>query len=106
MEWVKIFNSAEEAREAIEEGKSRKVVIGDVRISLTRYKDAFYALQDHCPHSAASLSQGWTNDYGELVCPLHNYCYDLKTGREMEQKTADARVYEVKIEEEGLFINI
>ncbi len=106
MRWVRIFKSIDQAKAAIEEGKARRVVIGERRIALSRWNDKFFAIQDNCPHSSAYLSQGWVNARGEIICPLHNYCYDLKTGREFEEKTEDARTWKVRLDDEGLFIQL
>ena len=106
MEWVQIFESREKAEEAVAEGKIRRVVIEKERISLIRTEGRFYAIQDSCPHSGASMSEGWLNNYQEVVCPLHNYCYHLVTGREATQQTRDVKVYEVRVDEEGLFIRV
>ena len=106
MEWIKVFENPEEAEKAVEEGKARKLVIDNIRICLTRSEGRFYAVQDACPHSGASLSEGWLNNYQEIVCPLHNYCYHLVTGREATQQTRDAKVYEVKVGEDGLFVKV
>ena len=106
MRWVRIFKSREDAESAIEEGKARRVVIGDHRIALARWKDEYYAIQDACPHSSAYLSQGWVNPRGEIICPLHNYCYDLKTGREYKEQSADASTWRTRMDTDGLFIEL
>jgi len=37
------------------------------------------AIQNACPHEGGQLSKGWIE--GEaVVCPLHGYKFDLKTG--------------------------
>lgn len=39
----------------------------------------FFAIDDTCTHAEASLAQGWIED-GEVECPLHSACFDLRTG--------------------------
>ena len=40
------------------------------------------ALEDACNHAGASLSNGWLDEGGQcIVCPVHAYMFDLKTGR-------------------------
>jgi len=106
MEWIQVFKSPEEAEKALEEGKPRRLIIDNTRICLTRAEGRYYAIQDACPHSGASLSEGWLNHYQEIVCPLHNYCYHLVTGREANQQTRDARTYEVRAGIDGIFVKL
>ena len=106
MRWVKIFNSRDQAGSAIAEGSARRIVFGELRIALARWKGEFYAIEDACPHSGAYLSQGMVNNSGELVCPLHSYCYDLRTGREFQQMTRDARTWSLKWEGGQLYLGV
>ena len=106
MRRVKIFKTLEDAEKAISPSGARRLVIGDELIAIARWKDRLYAMQDDCPHSRASLSQGWVNDHGDLICPLHNYCYNLKNGREFNQLTPDAKIYRVEIEESGVYLEL
>ena len=106
MKKVKVFNDLEAAFNAIKEGTARKVVYKDLGIALVRKNNELFAIQDQCPHAKASLSVGIINAFNEIVCPLHSYCYDLKTGREKDQKSADAKVWKVIVEENGIFIEL
>lgn len=38
-----------------------------------------YGIQNICPHEGGQLCNGWIES-GEVVCPLHGYRFDLKTG--------------------------
>ncbi|MBO0841732.1 MAG: non-heme iron oxygenase ferredoxin subunit [Nocardioides sp.] len=38
-----------------------------------------WALNDTCTHETASLAEGWVED-GQVECPRHSSCFDLKTG--------------------------
>ena len=38
-----------------------------------------YGIQNICPHEGGQLCNGWIEG-GEVVCPLHGYKFDLKTG--------------------------
>ncbi len=106
MKWIKVFKSVDDANKAIEEGKARRINYKGQLIAIVRNKGEYFAIEDTCPHKGAPLSKGWVNAHGDLLCPLHNYCYNLNTGRELNQLTQDARVYQVKIEEGGLYVDV
>lgn len=106
MEWIKVFSAVEEAAQHIPEQKPQLVIIGETRICIVRRRDQYYAVQDACPHKGVSLSKGYLNFLGEIVCPLHNYCFDLRNGREAGGKSRDVKVYPVKVDESGFYIGI
>lgn len=104
MKWIKIFNKLNTAIQTIPTGSSKVIIIGDHRICLSNVNNQFYAIQDACPHSGHSLSQGKINYLNEVVCPLHGYRFNLKHGQEGDQKCADAKTYRIRVDEEGLAI--
>lgn len=106
MQWVKIFFNEQEARNRIAVNVPQLVIIGETRVCLVNCKDGFYAVQDSCTHNGASLSKGVVNYLGEIICPLHNYCFDLQSGCEISSRSADLKRYPVKIDETGFYIGI
>lgn len=52
---------------------------GAARIALFHTGDGVFALDDQCTHQDASLADGWVED-GCVECPLHESCFDLRTG--------------------------
>ena len=106
MEWVKIFSNQEEAQRRILSDKPQLVIINGKRICVVLHAARFYAVQDSCSHSGESLSKGHVNYLGEVICPLHNHCFNLQTGRELSSRSADLVTYPVKIDETGFFIGV
>ena len=106
VEWVKIFSGSSEAEQRLQAGKPQLVIINSKRICLVRHSDKFYAVQDACSHSGESLSRGHINYMGEVICPLHNHCFDLQTGREIASRSADLKTYPIKIDDSGFFIGV
>lgn len=106
MQWVKIFSGQEEADQRIAEGKPQLLVLYGKRIALVRFRESYRAVQDACTHSGASLSQGHVNYLGEIICPLHNYQFDLHTGAECNSRASDLKLYPVKIDETGFYVGL
>ena len=106
MDWIKIFENETAARQRLVPDKPQLVIINDKRISLILHKDQFYAVQDSCPHNGESLSKGYINYLGEIICPWHNYQFDLQTGRECRVRSVDLRTYPVRSDETGFFIGL
>jgi nitrite reductase/ring-hydroxylating ferredoxin subunit len=80
---------------------------GTVRLSyppfdvLVAWQDGqVFAIEDACNHAGASLAEGWLEDKGCVVCPMHGYVFDLRTGKLLRPKglCSDQRAYRVEIE--------
>ena len=106
MDWIKLFSTEAEARDKILRDKPQLVILHGVRICLTLYQEKFYAVQDACTHNGTSLSKGNINFLGEIICPLHNYQFNLQSGRECNSRSRDLKTFPVKIDESGFFIGI
>jgi nitrite reductase/ring-hydroxylating ferredoxin subunit len=64
------------------------------------------ALEDACNHAGASLSEGAVVEGGSIVCPMHGYAFDLRTGRLVAPKglCADQRRYATTIEGDDVLV--
>lgn len=106
MEWLKLFSGEEEARQRIQNNKPQLVIANGKRICLVNHNNRFFAVQDSCTHSGESLSKGIVNHLGEVICPLHNYCFSLQSGHELSARSRDLATYPIKIDESGFFIGV
>lgn len=90
-------------------GRISRVIVeeeGLVRLDYPPYdvvvvwtKDGVFALEDTCNHGSASLSEGWLEDRC-LVCPQHEYAFDLATGALVRPSglCADQRTFVARVE--------
>jgi len=106
MDWIKIFENPGVANTALTENQPRLLLVRGKRICLVKHDGKFYAVQNNCTHSGGSLSQGTINFLGEVVCPLHQYQFNLKTGRENGQRSNDLECFPIREDEGGVFILI
>lgn len=106
MEWIKIFSSEEEARKRMSQKSLQLLILHDERICLAFTHDQFHAVQDRCPHNGESLSKGHVNHMGEVICPWHNYCFNLQTGSEIQNRSKDLKTYPINVDDTGFYIGI
>ena len=106
MEWIKIFSSSEEAIGRFGGQPALRVVIGEERICLAQHQGRFFAVQDACSHNGESLSGGAVNYLGHIVCPWHNYRFDLASGKACDSDCSDLKTYPVRNDASGIFIGI
>ncbi|RKN10962.1 Rieske (2Fe-2S) protein [Streptomyces radicis] len=74
-DWVKVAELTELSRR----GK-KLVVLGDERVALFHDDGEVFAFRDACVHKGRPLSRG-TLLRGRLICPGHQWAFDLRTGR-------------------------
>ena len=103
---VKIFSSLAEANQALPINSPRKLLLNNESFFIVRTDKGIFVSYNLCPHNKASLSDGMINDFNEIICPLHEYRFDLHTGRESSQRCKDMQTFKILIEEGGVFLFI
>ncbi|MHB1950975.1 MAG: nitrite reductase small subunit NirD [Acidiferrobacteraceae bacterium] len=75
---------------------------GDVALFRTR-DDRVFAVRDRCPHRGGPLSQGLVCD-DHVVCPLHNWCIDLRSGSAAAPDEGRVQTYPVRLEGDAILL--
>jgi 3-phenylpropionate/trans-cinnamate dioxygenase ferredoxin component len=86
----------------------RKLVrtIDGINILLCRYGSEIAALHNHCTHLGKPLDGGRIMG-GQITCPFHGACFDLKTGSAVSGPAVyAAHVFPVRIEAEKIYVNL
>ncbi|MES2592814.1 MAG: Rieske 2Fe-2S domain-containing protein [Bacteroidota bacterium] len=102
--WYKLFDSIAEANAHVSIGRVITIHTGKKKICLAHTTEGFYAVNDKCPHNGASLGNGYCTAEGSVVCPLHRYHFDLKTGRAKSGLGDFVQTYPIEQRDDGLFI--
>jgi nitrite reductase/ring-hydroxylating ferredoxin subunit len=76
--WVTVARRAD-----LPAGQIKGVKVGKQEIALYNLEGEFYATDNVCSHAYAQLSDGFI-ERGQIVCPLHAGCFDIKTGKAVE----------------------
>ena len=102
----KIFEDLIQAQSMIPVTKTKLLVVAGQRVCLAHTARGLFAVEDNCPHLGESLSKGTINYLDEVVCPWHNYRFNLKTGTECKYRSRNLKTYPIKIEENGVYLEI
>ena len=90
----------------VDDDEAIAVSVGRQDIGIYKISGEYYALSDICTHAYAAMSDGYVED-GQIECPLHGACFDIKTG---EAKTPPAAagldIYPVKVEGDTVYVGI
>ena len=73
-----------------------KTAFGCVAIFRTA-DDQVVALDDRCPHKGGPLSEGIVHG-SSVTCPLHNWVFDMATGRAQGADDGRINTYPVRVE--------
>ncbi|MEE8445964.1 MAG: bifunctional 3-phenylpropionate/cinnamic acid dioxygenase ferredoxin subunit [Alphaproteobacteria bacterium] len=90
----------------VDEGEVQQVSVGRTDIALYKLDGDYYATDDICSHAYASLADGYVED-GQIECPLHGACFDIKTGKALTAPAnVDLKTYPVKIEGDKILVGV
>ncbi len=81
------------------------VDIGDKRIAIFRRGEDVFAIDETCPHRGAPLHQGTVLD-GIVICPWHQWQFDLRTGCSPVNPLSRVETYAVRIEDGVIFVEM
>ena len=65
----------------------------------------YYAVDNICPHVGGILHSGQLKD-GVIVCPIHQWKLDVKTGKCIWPGTCEIATYPVKVDGEHIIVDI
>ncbi|BAX90573.1 tRNA-(guanine-N1)-methyltransferase [Mycobacterium shigaense] len=83
-------------------GEGRAYAVEGQQIAVFRLRDgSLCALDAVCPHRGGPLADGLI-DTKVVVCPLHNFTYDLQTGSEVAGGGVAVTAYSVHADETGM----
>ena len=81
-------------------GEGRNFDLPGQRIAVFRGRDGrVFATQSECPHRGGPLADGLLGD-GALVCPLHEWRFDLTTGA-TENGACPIEIYRTSVADDG-----
>jgi len=63
----------------IAEGTGKAVIMDGIQVAVFRRGGRLCAIENVCPHAGASLADG-VLDGDEVLCPLHNFRFNITTG--------------------------
>lgn len=102
--WHKLFDSIDAINAQVAVGKVTTVNVGRKKICLAHTADGFFAVNDKCPHNGASLGNGYCTAEGSVVCPVHRYHFDLRTGRAKSGLGDFVQTYPIEVRDDGVYI--
>lgn len=80
-----------------------KTPVGCIALFRTA-KDEVFAASDTCPHKGGPLSEGIVHGQS-VTCPLHNWVFDLNSGRAQGADEGQIATYPVQLDGERILLD-
>src|SRR5271157_1722144 len=100
LNWTYVLDDA-----VLPEGHMAPVFPLGVNVVLARVGGAAYAVSGKCAHMACPLSAGRLEGY-TIICPCHDWRFDVRTGRFLDAPELGLRVYPTKLEAGKLYVSL
>ncbi|GAS97338.1 Rieske (2Fe-2S) domain-containing protein [Mycolicibacterium canariasense] len=87
----------------LERRRKLRVEVDGLAIALFQAGGRVYALADLCVHQDRSLFKG-TLLHGKVICPGHQWQFDLETGYEADQDRCQPN-YPVRVQDDTVYVD-
>lgn len=87
-------------------GSGKTVEVGDLLLAVYNAGDGrYYASSAICPHEYGPLGDG-VLDGASIVCPMHGFDFDLRTGACRVDPLLSVEVYPVRVQGQDLLVEL
>ena len=77
-----------------------KVSLAGRSLLVCRGEDGFFTVDELCPHKQESMAYGVVHG-GKIICPHHQYSFDLHTGKCNIRRCAPLQTYATELSDDG-----
>jgi nitrite reductase/ring-hydroxylating ferredoxin subunit len=89
----------------LQEGSMKLVDAEGLHVLLVKVSGQIFAIDNRCPHMSCGFSGGSLDGY-VIICPCHDWRFDLRTGEYEEIKEMKLVKYEWKVESGKIWIKL
>jgi naphthalene 1,2-dioxygenase system ferredoxin subunit len=94
------------ATKDVAEGEAKAIELMGLDLALYFVGGKWYCTDNICTHAYALLTDGYLDGH-TIECPLHNGCFDIRTGKGQGAPIdEDLHIFPVKIEKDEVFIQL
>ncbi|MBV8254848.1 MAG: Rieske 2Fe-2S domain-containing protein [Chitinophaga sp.] len=76
------------------------------KLCCTLFGGQLFAFAYKCPHASGIMADGFIDNAGNVVCPLHRYRFSIKNGRNVSGEGYFLKTYPVEQREDGYFLGM
>jgi nitrite reductase (NADH) small subunit/3-phenylpropionate/trans-cinnamate dioxygenase ferredoxin subunit len=90
---------------SIPEGQGAAFRVNGRMVAVFRTEEGYYAIDDFCPHMAASLAGGHLED-GIVTCPWHAWRFHVRDGTWCDNPKIRVDSFEVRIQSDEIQVRV
>lgn len=102
--WHKIAASRAEIN--LNANAATSIEAGGKKMCLAKHNDHLFACANTCPHAGGLMADGWVDELGNIVCPLHRYKFNLTNGRNTSGEGYFLKTYPIEERADGIYVGI
>ncbi len=91
--------------EKLQESKMKRLSLNGTPVLLIKQQGKIFAIDNRCPHQACSLSNG-SLDGLVIICPCHDWRFNLETGEYEDDPTLKLAVFDWKVESGKIWVKL
>ena len=88
----------------LEPGAGKTVDVNGTPVALFNVDGVYHAIHNTCPHEDGSLGDGGLS-HAIVICPLHDYEFDVTSGRCLTEPAYSVERFEVRVEGDNILIS-
>ena len=92
--------------EDLDLNRGRMVLLEDRWVGVFRTSSDVAAIQGECPHLGGPLGEGFVRDGRIVVCPWHEWKFDLHTGRGVVNPAVRVERYPVRVVDGEVLVTV
>lgn len=89
----------------LQEGKMRLIRVEGTPLLFIKQRNTIFVIDNRCPHMGCGFSGG-TLDGLMIVCPCHDWRFNLETGEYEEEPSTKLTGYEWKVESGKIWVKL
>lgn len=89
----------------LQEGKMKLISVESTQVLFIKKEGKIFAINNQCPHMACALSGGMLDGL-VIVCPCHDWRFDLETGEYEEGPGFRLTLYNWKLKSGKIWIKL
>lgn len=98
--WVYALNEDD-----IEEGDKKALLLQKEKVALIKKNGNLYAMSNKCVHMECPLTRGTLDDF-IIICPCHDWRFDIRTGEFLDAKELKIPIFKVKVSNNEIYVNL
>lgn len=75
-------------------------------ICCTRFQGQIFAFAYKCPHASGIMADGFVDNDGNIVCPIHRYRFSIKNGHNTTGEGYHLKTYPIEQREDGYYLGL